>query len=335
YTTPEQTMTVTDNDAPTAITDLKATPSTTKDKNIILEATIPADNVSASNTLTYDIYRGTAQEFIIDDTSKITSNVTVDTSTGKFIGTDTDATKIEGTEYWYVVIAIDEAGNRSTTSNRPFATVNDITAPTVSISPGVSPGTVSIANKEIRIEGSCGDNVKIASIVASYITGGTVVVNAPLSPSTCILINGNYWFINMGVADNSDGSITYTITAYDTSNNTSTTQGVIFVDTKLPTGSLTITGYDNGGVPNQLKTATRTVTLTIPFNGEVQAAISNNIDLSEPTVVNLITSSYTGSWTLTAGDGEKRVYVKLIDGFGNSIVVWDDIVLDTEGADAY
>ncbi|MEK7812254.1 MAG: PKD domain-containing protein, partial [Candidatus Desantisbacteria bacterium] len=135
YTTPEQTMTVTDNDAPTATTNLTATP-VAGSSSIALTAST-TDNVSTQANLRYDIYRGITQTFNVENGSRIATSVA---PTGVSLAY-TDTTTTEGTEYWYVVIAIDEAGNRSAESNRDSATANDITAPTITDIQNTAPTT--------------------------------------------------------------------------------------------------------------------------------------------------------------------------------------------------
>ncbi|HAW49962.1 TPA: hypothetical protein DCX16_03310 [bacterium] len=247
-------------------------------------------------------------------------NVTL-TIADNFVGTIT-----------YSIEAKDARGN-ATNTKLYMMEITDDDNPIITLSADI-PDSVTVNFPSISLNGNCSDNVSVDKVILTYTTYNVSL--SPSSPATCTLVNGNYWFINLTFDKDCEGSITYTVTVYDKANNIDSVTGVVGVDTKLPMGTLTITGYDKGGVENTIKTATRDVTLKIEFKDAGSAIISNNIDLSKPNeLVNLTTSPYIGSWTLTSGDGEKRVYVKLIDSFGNSIVVWDNIVLDTEGPDAY
>ena len=92
------------------------------------------------------------------------------------------------------------------------------------------------------------------------------------------------------------------------------------VDTTIPTGTIVI----NSGAPY---TQTRGVTLTLSCsdNACYQMQFSNdNVTWSNPAAY-----SVTKTWTLTAGDGEKTVYVKYRDSVGNwSETNSDAITLD-------
>ncbi len=89
------------------------------------------------------------------------------------------------------------------------------------------------------------------------------------------------------------------------------------VDTTIPTGTIVI---NNGAA----YTRTRGVTLTLSCsdNACFQMQFSNdNVTWSNPAAF-----SVTKNWTLTAGDGEKTVYVKYRDSVGNWSEIYSDAI---------
>jgi large repetitive protein len=89
------------------------------------------------------------------------------------------------------------------------------------------------------------------------------------------------------------------------------------VDTTIPSGTIVI---NNGAA----YTRTRGVTLTLSCsdNACYQMQFSNdNVTWSNP-----VAFSGTKNWTLTAGDGEKTVYVKYQDSVGNWSEIYSDAI---------
>ena len=127
----------------------------------------------------------------------------------------------------------------------------------------------------------------------------------------------------------SDGPYTVTITAMDLAGNTSGSTSYTFIlDTTPPTGTMAI---------NQTCTNSTTVTLSLSQitdnggSGVSQVGFSN--DNSTYTWYTYTPDLKTVSWSLSAGDGPKTVYMKLKDQVGNETSNTDavpaKIILDT------
>jgi alkaline phosphatase len=100
---------VTDNDAPSRITDLTAT--AVAGGKINLGWSAATDNIAVAS---YNVYRDTTQIIDLTGLTPIATGVT---------GTSyTDTDTVDGTTYWYAVTAIDTANNRADVSNSPGAT---------------------------------------------------------------------------------------------------------------------------------------------------------------------------------------------------------------------
>jgi len=108
---------VSDNDAPSAITDLSATAASGGVINLVWSAAI--DNIAVAS---YNIYRDTAQ--ITDPAGRTPIANVVDTSY-------TDSATVDGTTYYYAAAAIDASSNQAAVSNSPSATA-DASGPAIS-----------------------------------------------------------------------------------------------------------------------------------------------------------------------------------------------------------
>ena len=111
-------ITVTDNDAPAAVSDLTGT--AIAGGAIQVAWTAVTDNVGVAS---YNIYREATE---ITDLTSLTPMVT-----GIVFPSYTDFATVEGTSYYYSVIALDDAANEGAVSNSPSAT-SDATGPVIS-----------------------------------------------------------------------------------------------------------------------------------------------------------------------------------------------------------
>ncbi len=154
---------------------------------------------------------------------------------------------------------------------------------------------------------------------ASYWTGSTWSVT-----QTWLGANGTASWTYDWTFDpaSQDGSPLYTIVARatdDVGNTGSTTVTGVIVDNTAPSGaSISI----NGGAAS---TASRDVSLTLAAAGATEMRLSND---------NITWSSWetygaSRSWTLSAGDGPKTVFVEYRDAAGNTARASDSITLDT------
>jgi len=130
-------------------------------------------------------------------------------------------------------------------------------------------------------------------------------------------------FTSRGVLDYTgpDGNVTVYAEIMDGAGRTAIVSDSIWVDTKAPTGNLTI----NGGAK---WTWNRTVTLDITWENALGLSyilVSNHAGFStsfrsEPV--------YQLSWDLLANEGVNIVYVRLVDSRGRETVIWSSIILD-------
>ncbi len=204
--------------------------------------------------------------------------------------------------YTITVTATNEVGS-ATSSQRNV--VYDITPPTVSIDPVVSPTSqTSQAISGVREEGT--------AIVVSCATATIADIEYPSATIWRTMLSG------FTAAGNSVVAI-----ATDAAGNFSTATTAIVYDTAPPTGSIVING--GAGV-----TASDQVLLSLAANDEsdvLRMRFSNDGSAwGDPE-----TYATTRGWFLASGDGLKRVYVSYQDMAGNWSVVpiVADIVLDT------
>ena len=95
-------------------------------------------------------------------------------------------------------------------------------------------------------------------------------------------------------------------------------------DTTPPTGSISI---NNDATYTDSRSVTLTLSASDNLSGVSQMMITNSSSFEGASWESYATSK---SWTLTSGDGRKKVYTKFKDGAGNiSEIYSDDIILDT------
>ncbi|MFB8374644.1 InlB B-repeat-containing protein [Paenibacillus taichungensis] len=99
-------------------------------------------------------------------------------------------------------------------------------------------------------------------------------------------------------------------------------QRVITLDTVPPTGSVVI---NNGNA----YTTNRDVTLNLFLDSGVTDVVGVQFSTNNSVWTSVEAFSSTKSYTLPSGDGNKTVYVRLIDRAGNITVIQDSIILDT------
>ncbi|WP_196426699.1 S-layer homology domain-containing protein [Lysinibacillus cavernae] len=99
-------------------------------------------------------------------------------------------------------------------------------------------------------------------------------------------------------------------------------QRIVTLDTVVPTGSVVI---NNGNA----YTTNRDVTLNLTLDSGVTDVVGIQFSDNNSNWSGVEAFSSTKSYTVPARDGNKTVYVRLIDRAGNSIVIQDSIILDT------
>ncbi|WP_145407642.1 InlB B-repeat-containing protein [Paenibacillus xylanexedens] len=99
-------------------------------------------------------------------------------------------------------------------------------------------------------------------------------------------------------------------------------QRVITLDTIPPTGSVVI---NNGNV----YATNREITLNLSLGNGVTDVVGVQFSNNNSSWSGIEPFSSTKSFTLSSGDGNKTVYVRLIDRAGNITVIQDSIILDT------
>lgn len=166
-----------DTVAPTAPSDLRATGDAGA-------ASLSWSASSNDGVTGYNVYRSTSSGFTPSGTTEVGHS-----STASF--TDTDLAP--GT-YYYVVTAVDAAGNTSPPSNEASATVTaDRTAPTVSVTAPTDGGTVS---GTVNVTAAASDNLGVADVQFKLdgVDLGSEVITTPYTRSwdTTTAINGDH-----------------------------------------------------------------------------------------------------------------------------------------------
>lgn len=194
---------------------------------------------------------------------------------------------------------------------------DDTTAPSVSLTAPANGATVS---GTIAVAATASDNAGVAG-VQFKLDGANLGVEDTTAPYSTI------W--NTTTA--SEGAHALTAVARDPAGNSATATSISVTvdnvpsDTTPPTGSIII----NGGAP---VTNNATVTLTLSAadpSGVTQMCFSHTAASCTTSPIAYATSF---SWTLSAGDGTKTVYVQFKDAVGNwsaAGAISDGITLDT------
>lgn len=186
--------------APTAPSDLGAT-GDAGSASLSWSASTGNDGITR-----YNVYRSTSSGFTLGDTTEVGHS-----STTSFTDTDLAA----GT-YYYVVSAVDAAGNTSPPSNEASATVtSDPAAPAVSVTAPTDGGTVS---GTLNVTAAVSDNLGVAGVQFKLdgVDLGSEVITAPYTTSwdTTTAANGVHRLtaVARGVGDSTTTSSAVTVT---------------------------------------------------------------------------------------------------------------------------
>jgi hypothetical protein len=184
---------VTDNDAPSRITDLTAT--AVAGGKINLGWSAATDNIAVAS---YNIYRDTTQIIDLAGRTPIATDVTGTTYT--------DSATVDGMTYWYAVTAIDTANNRAEVSNSPSATA--FYAATL-FSDGFESGNFTaggwtVSSASIKNTGAysgtyCAQLKKAGSIRKSVSTSGSTNIHIKYARSTKALDAGEYLYVEWSI----------------------------------------------------------------------------------------------------------------------------------------
>jgi len=144
-----------------------------------------------------------------------------------------------------------------------------------------------------------------------YSVNGNPFTQIPFVPSFMLAIGSN------------DGDTVLKFKLVDRAGNQSTEyQRTITRDTEVPTGSIVI---NNGNV----YTTNREITLNLSLGNGVTDVVAVQFSNNNSSWSGVEAFSSIKSYTLPTGDGNKTVYVRLIDRAGNTTVIHNSIILDT------
>ena len=271
------TQTAPDTTAPTAPTNLTATPISSSAIN--LSWTASTDNVGVTG---YQIQRCQG--------ATCTNYAQVGTATGT---TYPDSGLAAATTYRYQVRATDAAGNLSTFSgvvNATTQTVPDTTPPTVTITTPTSAITFNTSTSPLNLGGTAADAVGVTQVSWSNDRGGSGVASGTTS-----------WSVT-GIALQSGNNV-LTVTARDAANNTSIdTLTVTYTppapDTQAPTApaGLTATALTSTQINLSWTASTDNVAVTGYQIERCQGAGCSNFT----PLITVTTTSYSNT-ALTAG----------------------------------
>jgi hypothetical protein len=223
-------------------------------------------------------------------------------------GTSRTLTLTDNLYYWKVR-AWDNAGNVGSFSATWCFRV-DTVRPTGSIV--INNGATYTNSPEVELTLSAWDDVGVHNVYLS--NDGSSWMVLPLPPD-------GRWVIRWSVGPG-DGTKTVYARFQDVAGNLSDIYSDnIILDTTAPAGSISI----NAGAAYTNSTSVILTLTASDANGVSQMCFSND----GSTWTDWEAYAASKSWTLSAGDGIKTVYVKFRDVAGNTSVYSDDIILDT------
>ena len=284
--------------------DLAGNTAAVKTQSYTVDTTIPTGTIAINSGASYTQTRGVTLTLSCSDNACHQmqfshDNVTWSNPAAFSVTKNWTLTAGDGEKTVYVKYR-DSVGNWS----NPFSDtiVLDTTAPVTTASP--AGGTYTTAQ---TVTLTCGDGLGSGCDKTYYTTDGTV-------PTTASNVYGGPLLIA--------STATLKYFSKDLAGNTAAVKTQSYkVDTTIPSGTIVI---NNGAA----YTRTRGVTLTLSCsdNACFQMQFSND----NVTWSNTAAFSVTKNWTLTAGDGEKTVYVKYRDNIGN----WSEFYSDAITLDA-
>ncbi|MFC5433798.1 CBM96 family carbohydrate-binding protein [Microbacterium suwonense] len=300
---------VPDVTAPTTPSDVSAV--TGGDPEITVTWTASDDDLGVTG---YDVYRGIAADFTVDETAKIARVTTTSY-------TDSDVTP--GTWY-YRIVAVDEAGNGSPASEVASATVADVTAPTV---PTDLAGTTS------------GNDVSLSWTAASddvavehYEIHRGASADFEASAATRI---GESTSTSYTDADQPAGEVFYRVVAVDPTGNASAASDAAQVtvpDVTAPSTPTVMAVLDDGAASLSWSDSTDDVGVT---GYQVHRAQTADFTVSAATKIADVTGTTYVDDTVTAGAWFYRVVA--VDAAGNTSPASDQaqvVVPDTTAPSA-
>lgn len=205
--------------------------------------------------------------------------------------------------------AIDTGGNIGITTPIAFAINTDTVPPVTTLTIGtpqyMSPNGTLFATDTTLFTFSATDDLSGVAKTEYQINGGAWTIYAPFTLPT-------------------EGVYTISYRSTDNVGNIETTkQQTVSLDQTPPMGSIMFNG---GALYTNNPSATLTLTCTDAMSGCIQMQLSNDDITWFPTTPFLVTMP----WVLSAGDGQKNVFVQYMDGMKNMSSIFSaGITLDT------
>ncbi len=205
----------------------------------------------------------------------------------------------------FTATATDAEDNTAETS---VTAMKDTVAPEVAITAVTNPiNSINASDVSASGTGDVGDSISLV------VSDGT---NSTIAYTTTVGEDGTWSITGIDVSELEDGTLTFTVTATDAANNTSSDSLTSTKDTVAP--AVTISGLTEG------VTIANHQSLTLSGNGEVDASISLVVsDGTNSTEAYTTTVDSNGDWTITGidtsglNDGELTFTVTATDAAGN------------------
>ncbi|MDR6721560.1 putative repeat protein (TIGR02543 family) [Paenibacillus amylolyticus] len=221
----------------------------------------------------------------------------------------------------------------ATLNGSPFTSETQLTAEgsyTLTVTAGSQLETI-----QFRIDKTPPTGMIIVNLGNEYTNGSAVLISINPDPGVTDITHIQYslngspytqmpyvpsFMLSIGFTD---GDKVLRFKLVDRAGNQSTEyQKTITRDTEVPTGSIVI---NNGNV----YTTNREITLNLSLGNGVTDVVAVQFSNNNSSWSGVEAFSSIKSYTLPAGDGNKTVYVRLIDRAGNITVIQDSIILDT------
>ena len=221
----------------------------------------------------------------------------------------------------------DLAGNRNSSGGGSGATKDTIAPPPFTPTVREILGKPAVRNNDYvefggQVEG-VGTNPRVSASMRTYDGAGSFLSEIDITSSTGIRSDGSiFGSMRLGTLPAGAKSLTFSITARDDADNRTTgVSSPLRIDNMAPAGSIVI----NSGSVYATSTAVTLTLLATDDSSVTDMRLGN--DGEGTSYESYVT---TKSWTLSAGDGPKYVYVRYRDWVGNeSAVVMDEIILDS------
>src|SRR3989339_622721 len=177
---------------------------------------------------------------------------------------------------------------------------------------------------------SVNDNLNTVEVDIDISNDG--VATGSLQSTATLPSNASYSNVWSNQGIDKDGKYTYKIYVKDVAENYVEVAGEAIVDRTEPSGEVTFSSANYNSGKYYINSSSVTLALTY---SDMLSGIEDTMRFSNDGTNwnNWESLASTKSWNLTAGDGEKRVYVQFVDNAGNYGEYSSFVILDTDNVD--